>query len=78
MSDIEKILDGLRGNREVFRSILTDRDGILARMCVYALRESVRKGVEPWSIISEITGHGSGVSSAIYHLYRRVEEGGGT
>lgn len=67
---IEEVLDGLRGPREHFREILTDTTGLLRKVCQYAEFAAKKKKVEPWSIIGEITGHGSGVSSAIYQLYR--------
>jgi len=68
--DIEKILDTLKGSRESFRASITDKDRILACMCRYAERMAKKKRVPPWSIISDITDHGSGVSNAIYELYR--------
>lgn len=67
---IDELLDKLKGPREVFRDILTDKDAILARMCRYAQWKAKEEGVPPWSIIGEITSHGSGVSSCIYELYR--------
>lgn len=67
---IEEVLDGLRGNREHFREILTDTTGLLRKVCRYAEIEGKRQRRPAWSIIGEITGHGSGVSSAIYQLYR--------
>ena len=68
--DIEAILDTLRGSRESFRASITDKDKILACMCRYAERIAKKKRVPPWSIISDMTDHGSGVSNAIYELYR--------
>jgi len=67
---IEEVLDGLRGNREHFREILTDTTGLLRKVCRYAEIIGEQKRRPAWSIIGEITGHGSGVSSAIYQLYR--------
>jgi hypothetical protein len=67
---IEKVLENLRGAKDRFRSILLDKDKLLERMCSYAERIAKRRRLEPWSIISDITTHGSGVSSAIYNLYR--------
>jgi len=70
---LEQLLDGLRGPREEFRKTLQDKDKLLQQMCSYADYISNKTGVAPWSIIGEITHHGSGVSSAIYELYRRRE-----
>lgn len=67
---IDELLDKLKGPREVFREILEDKDTMLARMCLYAERKAKALGVPPWSVIGEITLHGSGVSSCIYELYR--------
>lgn len=67
---LESVLDTLRGSREHFREILTDASGILRMVCRYAEKQALRKHCEPWVIISQITGHGSGVSAAIYELYR--------
>lgn len=75
---VERALNMLRGPRESYRPILTDRDSILARICSYAKRTAAgddeRRSVPVWSVISDITGHGSGVSSAIYELYRERDE----
>lgn len=75
---VERALNMLRGPRESYRPILTDRDKILARICSYAKRTAAgddeRRSVPVWSVISDITGHGSGVSSAIYELYRERDE----
>jgi hypothetical protein len=68
---LEHLLDGFHGgSREEFRRLLTDKDRILRKMCEHAERVAKKRRIEPWSVISDITGHGSGVSSAIYHLYR--------
>lgn len=76
MSDVrlERALDILRGPRESFREILTNKDELLRKLCRYAKYKSKHEGVPEWSIIGEITGHGSGVSSAIYELYRGDSE----
>lgn len=71
---VDEVLDELRGPRESFRATLTDKDKLLSQMCRYAEREARRKRVPPWSIIGEITDHGSGVASAIYALYRDYPE----
>lgn len=68
---IEEALEHLRGNKEHFRQVLLDKNKILASVCDYAERMAKKKRLEPWSIIGDITDHGSGVSSAIYELYRR-------
>jgi hypothetical protein len=60
---MEAALDHLVGPREEFRKILSDADN-----------ESAKRRVEPWQIISEITYHGSGVSKAIYELYREEDD----
>lgn len=73
---LEEVLDSLRGPREAFRRDITDIDTLMMRVCDYAESVAKRKRREPWAIIGEITCHGSGVSSAIYELYRRREEGG--
>jgi hypothetical protein len=72
---IDEVLKGLHGNPETFRKILLDKDAILARVCRYAERVAKRKRVEPWLIIGDITSHGSGVSNAIYQLYRDRQDG---
>jgi len=71
---VDEVLSHLRGNPETFRRILTDKDMILELMCSYATWKSRLKRLPPWSIISDITGHGSGVSSAIYELYREYPD----
>ena len=67
---VDDLIDRLRGDRETFRAILGDRDGLLAKMCRYAKFRAEQEHLPAWSIVGEITGHGSGVSSAIYELYR--------
>jgi len=71
MATIEEALDSLRGSRERFRPMLENKDKILESMCDYAERAGRDQQVPPWSIISDITQHGSGVSNAIYQVYRR-------
>lgn len=75
---VERVLNMLHGPRESYRPILTDRDKILARICSYAKRaaqgDDERRSVPVWSIISDITGHGAGVSFAIYELYRERDD----
>lgn len=71
---VETAISNLRGNMDYFRSIVTDKDELLRCMCGYAKDEAERQRCEPWSIISEIVGHGSGVSAAIYEIYRRRDD----
>lgn len=70
---VDDMLKCLRGNPETFREILTDKDKLLQKICSFAKWKAEQKGVPPWSIIGEITGHGSGVSSCIYELYREYK-----
>jgi hypothetical protein len=70
---LEQVLNSLNGPKDVFRKNITDIDTLMMRVCDYAEAIAKRKRCEPWSIIGEITCHGSGVSSAIYELYRRRE-----
>lgn len=70
MPDIEKILDTLVGPREEFRRALLDAPGILHRICRKADIEAKIRDCEPWYVISKWTSHGSGVSKAIYEMYR--------
>ncbi len=68
---LEEALEHLRGNKDKFRAVLTDTSELLASMCDYADRMAKKKRLPAWSIIGDITSHGSGVSSAIYELYSR-------
>lgn len=72
---IEESLDRIDGPRETFRPLL-DPVNILHRICRNAEGQALRRHTEPWVIIGDITGHGSGVSAAIYEIYRdgRPEE----
>ena len=72
--EIEEALDGLRGPREVFRKALTDKDKLLSYFMTHAEKMAKKQRLPVWSIVGEITGHGSGVLSAIYELYRRKPE----
>ena len=74
-SRLDDVLDCLHGPRESFRKTLTDRDALLQKVCEYAELEAKRKRVHPWSVIGPIMGHGSGVSFAIYELYRKRKGG---
>ena len=67
---IDEVLPRLHGNPDTFRQILADKDELLAKLCRYAKWKGKEQNVPPWSIVGEILGHGSGVSSAIYELYR--------
>lgn len=68
---LEEVLDSLRGSRESFKSQLVDSAEILSRLCDNVEMIASRKRCEPWSIIGQLTGFGSGMSAAIYELYRR-------
>ena len=70
---LNEVLDLLRGPRDEFRREMTDIDKLMMHVCDYAESVAKRKRVPVWLIIGEITCHGSGVSSAIYELYRRRE-----
>lgn len=71
---LDEVVNCLHGsNKEHFRSVLMDKVELLANVCDYAARRAARERVEPWSVIKRLTSHGSGVSSAIYELYRRKE-----
>lgn len=70
---VDEVLECLRGNKDSFREILTNKDELLKQLCRYAEIEATKKGCEPWSILGNILGHGSGVSSAIYELYRSYD-----
>lgn len=68
---IDEVIESLRGNKDDFRKLLSDRTEILARICDIVEQKSVFRRVAPWTVMKDITGHGSGVSSAIFELYRR-------
>jgi len=70
---VDDVLKSLRGDPENFQQILTDKDTLLQKLCKYAKRKSEDEQVPAWSIVGEILGHGSGVSSAIYELYREYK-----
>lgn len=72
---VDELLDNFAGgNREYYMTCLTNKDGLLERVCDYAEDIARVRDCEPWSIIMQVTNHGSGVSKAIYELYRRREE----
>ncbi len=60
----------LYGPTEHFEKILLNQTELLRRACIYAEYEAERKHCEPWSIVGLVFGHGSGVASAIYEVYR--------
>jgi len=72
MATIEQALDGIHGPRETYRPLL-EPVAILNRICRTAELRAQQQGVDPWSVISDITGHGSGVSNAIYKVYRQQQ-----
>lgn len=69
--EIEDALDALRGPRERFRELITDKDEILAACMDYFEKIAKKRRLPAWSIVGEATSHGSGVSSAIYESYHR-------
>ena len=69
MATIEEALDTIRGPRETYRPML-EADAIIRRICRNAEGHALRRDVDPWVIIGNWTGHGSGVSNAIYQVYR--------
>lgn len=68
--DVDEVLKPLRGDHDKLRTLLLDKDHLLEKLCSYAEVTSQSKKIPAWSIIGQILGHGSGVSSAIYELYR--------
>lgn len=68
---VEEALRNVKSNGYDFRAFLTDRAELLARVCDYADILADRRRTEPWVIMQEIFGQGAGVSSAIFHAYRR-------
>lgn len=71
---LDAVLDGLCGNPDTFRPILLDKTALLADFCDHVALIAKRERRPAWSVISDITKHGSGVSAAIYELYRRKPE----
>lgn len=69
--EVEKLLETLRGPREEFRRVLLDTDTLMADLMSFVEQIAKKRKQPPWSLIGEITNHGSGVSSAIYELYRK-------
>jgi hypothetical protein len=70
-AEIDDVLSHLRGDIEGFRAILLDKTELLAQFMDYVESVARRKRCQPWSLVGQITSHGSGVASAIYELYRR-------
>jgi hypothetical protein len=68
---IDAVLDSLRGPRGEFRKAVTDTDEILANFMAFVEKLAKKRKQPTWSLVGQITGHGSGVASAIYELYRR-------
>lgn len=69
MITIDEALDSLPGPRERYRPLL-DAENIMRRICRTAEGLATRRGTSPWVIIGDVTGHGIGVSDAIYRLYK--------
>ena len=73
-SDLNNAIDAavskLVGPEDQLAAIIRDRDELLRKACSYAEYQAKQKRCEPWSIIGAIFGHGSGVASAIYEVYR--------
>jgi len=67
---LESILAQMNGAPDMFRECVGDPRKVLARICRTAHWVAKRKKVPEWSIICKWTGHGSGVSAAIYEYYR--------
>ena len=65
---IEDALGTLHGPRETFREVL-EPTAIIERICRTAMLRAEQTNMPAWSIIGQITGHGSGVSSAILSVY---------
>lgn len=68
---LESSLVGLHGKKSTFRPILANPIVLMEKVCRYAECKAGKRNGPEWSIIGLITGHGSGVASAIYELYRK-------
>lgn len=78
MTDGERLqhcVSRLNGDRDRFADIVGDAHGLMAKVCRYAEIVADRNRRQAWSIIGEITGHGSGVATAIYEYYRERKDG---
>jgi hypothetical protein len=71
---LEAAIKNINGSRAYFIEKLSDRNELLAKVCDYCERLAKRKRLPPWSIMGDITTHGSGVSGAIYEMYRRLTD----
>ncbi len=69
---LKRATANLRGDG--LAEIVGNADGLMAKVCWYAKNRAAREKCEPWSIIGKITGHGSGVSAAIYECYRERKD----
>lgn len=49
-------------------------EALLREIMLYLTRRAKRKGVPPWSEVGDLTGHGSGVASAIYERFKPEDE----
>jgi hypothetical protein len=71
---LEGILSRMNGTPDMFRETVGNPRKVLARLCATAKAKAKRKKLPEWSVIGDMTGHGSGVSSAIYEYYREDEQ----
>ena len=71
---LESILSQMNGTPDMFRECVGNPRAVLARICATAKAKAKRKKLPEWSIIGDVTGHGSGVSAAIYEYYRDYEK----
>jgi len=55
-------------------AVNTTKAELLRRMRSYVEATAKRKKVEPWVIVKDIFGHGSGVSSALYEVYIKEKD----
>lgn len=60
----------LCGNPAYFRECLENPFTILSRVCAWAKDREASGHAAAWSCISQLTGHGSGVSDAILRVYQ--------
>lgn len=65
---IEEALGMLHGEPDRFRPML-EAEAVLNRICNNAKAKADRDNRPPWSVISDLTGHGSGLSAAIFRVY---------
>jgi hypothetical protein len=74
-ADVEAVLAPLRGPKEEFRRDVTDVSRLMRSVCRYADHIAAKQKRPAWSVVGDITDHGSGVASAIYELYRDKPNG---